>query len=399
MKKVLLSTVIASVSAMGATNAMAAEDLASAFKEGKTEVSFRLRNETVDVDNTKKDVDATTLKSRITYTTADLMGFSAVAEVDSVSELFETKYNDGVNNKTAYNSVLDHKYTDFNQVYLAYKGFGSVFKLGNQRILLDNQRHIGGVGFRQDEQTFDAFSVTNTSLPNTTIFVAAINNVHDIKGNNTLEDDTLVNVKYAASKAATVSGYAYLLANNVTTAGLVDYTTYGLRVVGDTDVLVYEAEYATQKKETATADFDTSYYNLIVGAKFAGFTAKIGQESLGSDDGAAAFATPLGTNHAFLGWSDVWIQPGNKGLVDTNLSIAGDVMGVKVVAQYHDFATDKDGDDMGTELGLMLSKQFGAYGLEAKMADYKASDEAEALAAPATKKDTQKVWLTATAKF
>jgi hypothetical protein len=54
---------------------------------------------------------------------------------------------------------------------------------------------------------------------------------------------------------------------------------------------------------------------------------------------------------------------------------------------------------MGTELGLMLSKQFGAYGLEAKMADYKASDEAEALAGSAAKKDTQKVWLTATAKF
>lgn len=395
MKKILLSTVIASVSAAAASQAFAAEDLASAFKEGKTEVSFRLRNETVDVDNAKKDVDATTLKSRITYTTGDLMGFSAVAEVDSVSELFETNYNDGVNNKTAYNNVLDHEYTDFNQVYLAYKGFGSVFKLGNQRILLDNQRHIGGVGFRQDEQTFDAFSVTNTSLPDTTIFVAAINNVHDIKGNNTLEDDTLVNVKYAASKAATVSGYAYLLAN---IAG-VDYTTYGLRVVGDTEVVVYEAEYATQKKETAAADFDTSYYNLIVGAKFAGFTAKIGQESLGSDDGAAAFATPLGTNHAFLGWSDTWLQAGNKGLVDTNLSLAGDVAGVKVVAQYHSFATDKDGDDMGTELGLMLSKQFGAYGLEAKMADYKASDEAEAIPAPNAKKDTQKVWLTATAKF
>ena len=54
--------------------------------------------------------------------------------------------------------VADPKGTELNQGYVQYKGIDNVgLKLGRQRINLDNQRFIGGVGWRQQEQTFDAF--------------------------------------------------------------------------------------------------------------------------------------------------------------------------------------------------------------------------------------------------
>ena len=39
---------------------------------------------------------------------------------------------------------------------------GTTLTLGRQRIVLDDQRFVGNVGWRQNEQTFDAFRIVNT---------------------------------------------------------------------------------------------------------------------------------------------------------------------------------------------------------------------------------------------
>jgi len=40
---------------------------------------------------------------------------------------------------------------------------GSQARIGRQRIIFDNERFIGGVGWRQNEQTFDALSFSHTA--------------------------------------------------------------------------------------------------------------------------------------------------------------------------------------------------------------------------------------------
>jgi hypothetical protein len=71
--------------------------------------------------------------------------------------------------------------------------------------------------------------------------------------------------------------------------------------------------------------------------------------------------------------------------------------GIKLLAVYHDFTSDDSGasgnasDDLGEEIGFLVAKDFGKhYGLQLKYADYDADEH---------KDDTQKLWLTATAKF
>lgn len=390
MKKTILATTVLATSLAGATSVQA-DAVTDAIKAGKTTISLRLRNENVerDVDN-NDSANATTLRTRLTYQSADIAGISVLAEVDNVTALTDTNYNDGVNGKTTEQKIIDPEYTDVNQFYFQYKNAETTVKLGNQRILLDNQRHVGGVGFRQNEATFDAISVTNTSIPDTKIYVAGFNNRHTITGADTLEDGFLGNVNYKMGKELSLTGYTYLL-NDI--GGTTDFNTYGLRATGAVNIAVYEVEYAIQNKEVAGADFDTSYYNVAAGVKLDGVTVKLGQELLGSDDGKAAFATPLGTNHKFNGWSDNFLGGnGNDGFEDTYLNVVTKVAGLKLVGQYHSFAGDNSGDDLGSEYGFVVAKKINNYGLSLKASQYDASDKSG-------KADTTKVWLTATAKF
>ena len=402
MKTNLLAASIAAVGLASAINVQA-DAFTDAMKGSTTEVSFRLRSESVDQDlasGATKDDSATanTLKSRLTYTSGAFNGFSVVAEIDNVSALSETDYADlsstSSKSKTNAQVIADHEYTDVNQAYAQYQGFDTTVKVGNQRILLDNQRHVGGVGFRQDEATFDAISVTNKSLPNTTIFAAAINNRHTITGGETLEDIELVNVNYKMSDALSATAYAYLIANTAIGTNTGDINTYGARFTGSVGPAIYEAEYATQKQEADTGgEAEPTYYNVALGAKFAGVTATLGQESLGSDDGDSAFATPLGTNHKFLGWTDVFLTgAGANGIVDTYVSAVTTVAGVKLVGQYHSFESDNDSVDLGNEFGFVVAKKFNNYGVDLKASQYSASDESGNV-------DTTKIWLTGTAKF
>ena len=61
------------------------ESLAKAVREGTVGVDFRYRFEGVDQDGISKDAEASTLRSRLTASTAALYGFTVLGEVDNVS--------------------------------------------------------------------------------------------------------------------------------------------------------------------------------------------------------------------------------------------------------------------------------------------------------------------------
>ncbi len=150
IKKSALSMAIA-MAAVSAPS-MSAETITEALKEGDVKLSFRMRYEEVDVDG--NDVDLTSLKTRLTYKSADYQGFGGLIELDDVTHLGD---DDG--------GVADPEGTEVNQAYLSYTFSDTTVKYGRQRILLDNQRFVGGVGFRQNEQTYDGLTIVNKSLP------------------------------------------------------------------------------------------------------------------------------------------------------------------------------------------------------------------------------------------
>jgi hypothetical protein len=388
MKKTLLAATISSL-ALSSAMTVQAQSLDDLVKESSVDLNFRYRVESADVDDgTNDSALANTLKSRITFKSAEVGGVSLLVEGDSVLHVTDDFYDGDGANTDQNDKVLDQETTQINQAYVQYQGFDTTVKVGNQRINLDNQRHVGSVGFRQDEATFDAVTLVNQSVENLTVVAGFANNVNTITNANLELDISILNAKYAFSPELAATTFFYGAED--TDGETLD--TVGFRAVGDVAGIKYEAEVASQ--DNSATDTTALYYNFSAAKKVASVTTKLGYEVFGSDDGEASFATPLGTNHKFLGWSDTYLNaPGTDGIQDINLSAVAKVSGVKLVAQYHKFDTVEGSDDLGSEIGLMAAKKFGDYGASIKLAQFSEGD------AGVSKVDATKLWVTGTAKF
>ena len=189
-----------------------AATLTESITGGKASLDVRYRYEYVTQDNALKDANASTVRSRLGYATDPYYGVGALLEFENVSIVGPEDYNSGTNGKTGYAAIIDPKGTEVNQAYLSYAALpATLLKYGRQRIILDNQRFIGNVGWRQNEQTFDAFSAVNKSLPSTTLTYAHLSNVHRITGTDMDMSSDVFNVNYSGWAPGSLGAYAYFL--------------------------------------------------------------------------------------------------------------------------------------------------------------------------------------------
>ena len=392
-------------------------DLGQALSGGKVNAELRARWENVGQGNALDDANAYTLRGRLGYTTAQWNQLDLLSEFSGTFLLGPDTYNSGSNGKTGRSTVVDPKGTQLNQFSLHYSGLaGNDFRLGRQRLLLDNQRFVGNSDWRQSEVTFDAFSVVNTQLPNTRLSYAYIDRVNDKNFTAFSMKGHLLNAAYAAMPQLNLVAYAYLLdfghkpasATSCSFAALnaqqraitrCDSQTYGVRASGaapfDAFKLVYAAEYAHQNHlADAPAAVGAAYYLAEFGAASHGVTAKLGYEDL-KGDGNYSFQTPLATLHAFNGWADMFLNTPDKGLRDAYVRIEGEApYGIKLLGSYHDFRSDEGHQKFGSEFDLQAARSVGkALNLMAKYADFNSSMNA----APFV--DTRKFWLQAQYRF
>ncbi|PHS26781.1 MAG: hypothetical protein COA83_01835 [Methylophaga sp.] len=410
MKK--LTLLAASIGVLiGAPSISTADDaFFEALSSGKVSFSARLRYESVDQDNALKDADAFTIRTTLGYKTGQFHGFSAFAEVEDVSELGSDNYNSLTNGETAYSVVVDPEGTEINQAYLQYNGFDTEFRFGRQEITYRKapfHRFIGNILWRQNHQSFDALSVSNSSFENTTINYAYIDEIHTIFGDDRdvgtfIKDGDidlnahLINIQYTGLPIGKLEGYGYFLDYNDREA--ISSQTLGLRLSGarplnESVKIIYTAEYANQDDYKDGTMDDQSYYLAELGAKYNGWLAKVSYE-MQEGDGTDSFKTPLGTNHAFQGWADQFLSTPAQGLRDIYFTVVGKVLGAKVVVVYHDFETDKDSLDAGNEFDILVQKTFKQhYTVGVKYSDYNADSEF------ASRVDTEKFWLYGQIKF
>lgn len=387
--------------ALSSSYATAAEGIAKAFEEGKTTVDFRLRYENVDQDNALGTADALTLRSRLNYSTGSVNGFSAVIEFEDVRSVLgvddfsvpPTGFNPGV-----YSVIADPDSTELDQAYLQYTNGQTTARFGRQVITLDNHRFVGHVGWRQDRQVFDAIGLKHKFNKDLQLQYYFINERNRIFADDRDIDseDHLLNISYKTSLGK-FTGYAYLLEvdNNVNNS----LDTYGLSLVGskkmDSVRFLYHLEFATQSNEVAGNEFDANYWLVEAGLGFSGGHAvKLGVETLGSDNGAYGFSTPLATLHKFNGWADIFLNTPAAGLQDIYLKFQGKALGGKYHVAWHDFSADESApglDDFGTELELQYTYAFNQnYSAGIKYSGYSADDLAV---------DTDKFWLWVGAKY
>ncbi|WP_045857910.1 alginate export family protein [Teredinibacter purpureus] len=387
--KLFASTAIAVVVS---TPAFASESaLETLINESTTKVDFRYRYEGVSQDGIAEDAAANTLRSRLTFKSGTVNDFSFTLEMDDARPLSAENYNTATNGNTAYPVVADPKGTDLNQAYVQYNRGGFTALGGRQRILLDDQRFVGGVGWRQNEQTYDGltFKYDAGDFKGSYSYVNNVNRIFGPLGSANQAADWngdvhLVNGAYSLSDKQKVVGFVYSL--DFENAAGASSDTIGIRYTGDFDVAKLTASYATQSDagDNPTA-YTTDYYLADLSGKIASkISWNVGVEVLGSDDGNKAFTTPLATLHKWQGWADKFLVTPAGGIEDIYVGVGGKAGRVKLKAVYHTFSNVHTGDDLGSEFDAVavypINKKVKAV---LKYANYSADTHLS---------DTSKVW-------
>jgi len=391
--------------AAGVAQADGLDPVKGAFGETKPIFDMRLRAENVDQDGIANDAHATTLRLRAGFETGKAWNTALLVEGEGIVPIQKNYRPDPmIPTMTTYPVVADAESYEVNRFQLTNTSLpGTTLTLGRQRVALDDQRFVGPVGWRQNEQTFDALRMVNRSIPNLVIDATYFNKVNRLFGEDSPQgdyegDSGLLNVSYQ-TKVGKITAFNYLLDfENVAgvPAAVRDSTnTYGLRFAGEKPAgkvkLGYTVSYGQQ------SDFADNPLSFDLDYKFAELIATYKQFNLGygvelmEGNGVKGFTTPLATLHKFNGWADKFLATPANGLEDKYLTGGFTLKGVGVLdtlsvsAQYHDYKAERLDLDYGNELNVSLAAKYKRVNVMLKFADFEQGVLASA-------RNTQKVW-------
>ena len=382
-------------------------------------VDARVRYENVDQTGIVRDADAVTARVRAGFELSS-GPFAFLAEAEGTLAIDE-HYNSGLNGKAAFPLVADPENVELNRIQLQYKGIAkTIVTAGRQRINLDDQRFVGAVGWRDNEQTFDAARIEWSGIKNLkldVIYAWSARTIWGIDGTNATTpprpqaiggDNIFVNLAYT-TKLGTLTGFYYRVDEDEPVAALLRNSSqnFGGRFAGawplsKTVKLTYAASYANQSDTgTSPINYSADYYLGELGLEVKALKLGVGYEVLGADGsvttkatglpfaGGFAFQTPFATLHKFQGWADKFLVTPATGIKDLYGS-AGygwkkvgpfDTIGVSAI--YHDYKADRLGAHYGDEIDLQLLAKVKKYTFTLKYAEYNAKAFAT---------DTRKIW-------
>lgn len=396
MRKLILTA-----AAITATTPALAQDIGF-----KPLIDARLRYENVDQTGIASDADAITMRIRAGFEVSK-GDFSFLAEGEGTLA-FQEDYNSGVNGKALFPVVADPENIELNRIQVQYRGLPkTLITAGRQRVNLDDQRFVGSVGFRQNEQTFDAARVEWSGIKNVKADVTYAWSQRTIWGYDGFGgrqqavggDNVFANLSYKHT-LGTLTGFAYLVDMDeaAVNAFAMSSQTFGVRFAGATPLspklkLTYAASYANQSDYHRNPNsYSADYYAAELGIDANGAKLAGGYEVLGADKGVAltSFQTPLATLHKFNGWADKFLVTPADGLRDLYASAGygwkkvGPFDAITLAAAYHDYRSDRAGRSFGDEFNVSATAKIGKYLLTAKYAEYNADTFTT---------DTRKIWL------
>ena len=357
-------------------------------------VEARLRYEGVDQPTT--EADALTARLRAGFElkhAASHLSFLAEAEgtlaITDDYNAFPFALPGSSQRRPTFSTVPDPESVDLNRLQVQYKSKVVTLTLGRQRINLDDQRFVGSVGWRQNEQTFDAVRGEATLGPVSLDATYAIQQ-NTIFGSEAgprraIDGDFVFLGAGGKLGPVTAKAFSYLLDYDEAFAFANSSKTFGVRLAGTFPLskaakLSVTASYAKQSDLGSNpADYSADYLLGEVGVAAMGFTLTGGYEQLGADKSAGkAFQTPLATLHKFNGWADLFLTTPAGGLKDTYVSLAKvfpkvkALPGLNAVVAWHTFDSDIGSVGYGSEWDASLGFRLGKVALLAKYANYEA---------------------------
>ncbi len=371
-------------------------------------VDMRLRYEAVDQPAT--DADALTLRVRAGAELKHKSGLSLLAEAEGTLGIIND-YNAfpfvivDSQRRPAFSVVADPMNVELNRLQVQYKSKPFTATVGRQRINLDDQRFVGSVGWRQNEQTFDAVRAEAVLGPVSLDATYAISQrtIFGVDAGPRTEFEGDFAFLGAAAKfgPVQVKAFSYLLdfdAKEQTGALATtnaDTQTLGARATGAFKLapkatLNLAASYARQSDyQDNPASYGVDYIAAEAGLSYGSVGVIAGYEKLGSD-GVRAVQTPMATMHKFNGWADLFLTTPAAGIEDWyggasyKFAQVKALPGLNAAVTYHrynsDFGSVHYGDEWNASLGFKLKR----VSILAKYADYDAAGFGV---------DTRKFWL------
>ena len=253
-------------------------------------------------------------------------------------------------------------------------------------------------------QVFNGAIVENTSLPKTNLYAGYLGRQKTVTTRQFDTDTILLNARYSLNPDNALVAYGYLQdqANAIvppafqgpqptnTSNQIIGIRGNGTAPMGEAWKLLYTAVFAKQSDYSGgDPRIDADYLHIGTGAQWGGSTLRIDYEVLGSNEGKYAFQTPLGTNHLFQGWADVFVLTPPDGLRDTYVTGVAKIKKATLHAAYHQFKSDYGNLDFGDEIDLAVSYPFTKRLVgKIEYADYRAGDPAS------LRFDVTKYWFT-----
>lgn len=366
-------------------------------------VEGRLRHEHVDQALSK--ADALTLRLR-TGAEIGLNRLSVLAEAEGTLAMVNN-YNAfpfataSGQRRPHFSTIADPMNVELNRLQIRYKSGTAALTVGRQRINLDDQRWVGSVAWRQNEQTFDAVRGEAKLGPVTLDGTYAISQRTlfgmDAGPRQSYDGDFLFGGMGVKLGPVSLQGFAYLLDYEENFVAANSSQTYGLRVTATLPVsksakLALAGSYARQSDYGGNPfDYAADYIAAEGTLTVQGMGLTVGYERLGSDNGRAV-QTPMATLFRFNGWADVFLTTPANGLRDLYGGISYSFNGVKALpglnagATYHRYRSDAGFLRYGDEWNVSLGFRLGATGIMARYAAYDAG---------AFGMDSRKFWLQA----
>lgn len=350
----------------------------------------RFRYEFSDVEGFD-DSHALTLRLRPGLKTAEWHGFSALVEGEFTGAIIDD-YNGGAPGvhpfDPANSIVADPQNAELNRAFLQFHGYDTTIVAGRQRIIYNNSAFVGNVGWRQNEQTYDAASIgyeTDSGFKVSYAWVGQVNRIFGAQASGALStvdsNVHLLNAGFAPCETVTFGGYAYLMDFQEAAVNGWDNNTYGIFVDAPLGGLKTHAEFAVQNEAGPLNDQEALYFHVNVSKDIQGFTLTGGVEQL--DNG---FQTPLATLHSMNGFADTTdglrAAGTTGGLTDSFLSVTAQLpWELKWTNVAHFFGDNSVGTDFGFGWDSLLVKKFDDHFSATAMVGYFDSNDARYLSA------------------
>lgn len=389
----------------------AAEDRLSFWEDKMSSASIatdvRLRYESVDDDAVELDAHAVTLRLRTSLEVPVHRQLWLLTEFEGIVAPVQS-YADGIESETRRPLIADAQTAELNRFQLRTDVLPKTqIVAGRQRLVLDDERFIGPVNFRQNDQTFDAVRIVTNPFGALVVEMAYIWQVNRIFGRRSDIGRFQGNSAYlhvsAPSPIGQVSAFHYALdletgpeGERINTASS---RTSGIRIAGtrrgEEFGVGWEASYAYQEDFAdnpveGSADYILGGVSLFWGD----LSTNLRYEILGA--GEQGFQAPLGTLHAFQGDADQFLVTPEGGVRDLSVQTGwamgdlGPLRSLQGQVRYHHFRGDDRATMLGQEINMGLRGTLAGTAVSLAYAGYRA----EAFAS-----DQNRLWFTLERRF